>query len=248
MTNIALFGDMHGNCVALDAVFADLGGREIDSMVCLGDAVQGGSQPAEVVERLRELDCPVVMGNSDSFVLTGSAGEGSVESLSEAQMQVREWTREQLGAEGLAFIESFSDTAEIPLADGSLLLCCHGSPRSFNEVILPEMTDEEISEALGGLTNGFVAGGHTHIQWVRRFGDRTFFNPGSAGVAYNRYMDPSKFYFYPIAQYAIVYSNPSFTHIEFCQVPFDVDAMELAARKSGRPFSESESSRYRAKQ
>lgn len=44
--NIALFGDMHGNCVALDSVLADLKHREVDSMICLGDTVQGGASLA----------------------------------------------------------------------------------------------------------------------------------------------------------------------------------------------------------
>ena len=40
-------------------------------MVCLGDAIQGGPQPAQVVSRLKELACPVVMGNADAWLLTG---------------------------------------------------------------------------------------------------------------------------------------------------------------------------------
>ena len=35
-----------------------------------GDHAQGGPQPAECLERLRDLECPAVMGNSDDFLLT----------------------------------------------------------------------------------------------------------------------------------------------------------------------------------
>jgi predicted phosphodiesterase len=57
---VAVISDMHGNAVAFDAVLADIAGQGIDQVVCLGDALQGGAQPAEVASRLRELGCPVV--------------------------------------------------------------------------------------------------------------------------------------------------------------------------------------------
>ncbi len=55
---IAVFSDIHGNCIAFDAMLANLDRRavhRIDRLVCLGDAVQGGPQPAQVVQRLRTL-------------------------------------------------------------------------------------------------------------------------------------------------------------------------------------------------
>ncbi|MGE5335161.1 MAG: metallophosphoesterase family protein, partial [Nitrososphaerota archaeon] len=55
MTRLAVISDIHGNCVALDTVLADLGRLSVDRVVCLGDAIQGGVQPAETVQRLREL-------------------------------------------------------------------------------------------------------------------------------------------------------------------------------------------------
>ena len=58
---LAVFSDIHGNAVAFDAVLADMRDQEIAASVCLGDAIQGGPQPSEVVARLRELDCPIVI-------------------------------------------------------------------------------------------------------------------------------------------------------------------------------------------
>ena len=67
---LAVISDIHGNCFALDAVLADLRAdlEPVDATVCLGDAIQGGPQPAETVARLRELGCPVVMGNADAWL------------------------------------------------------------------------------------------------------------------------------------------------------------------------------------
>ena len=72
---IAVISDIHGNCFALDSVLQDIRQQGIEQIVCLGDAIQGGAQPAETVQRLRELNCPVVMGNADDFVLTSDLEE-----------------------------------------------------------------------------------------------------------------------------------------------------------------------------
>ena len=64
--HIAVLSDIHGNCVALDAALADLQQRAVDRLVCLGDAIQGGPQPAETGRRLRDLGCPIVLGNADA--------------------------------------------------------------------------------------------------------------------------------------------------------------------------------------
>jgi predicted phosphodiesterase len=54
---IAVISDIHGNAYALDAALADMASQGVDQIVCLGDAIQWGPQPAETVQRLRELAC-----------------------------------------------------------------------------------------------------------------------------------------------------------------------------------------------
>jgi predicted phosphodiesterase len=68
---LAVISDIHGECFALEQVLQDIRQQGIEQMVCLGDALQGGSQPAETLARLRELNCPVVMGNADAWLITG---------------------------------------------------------------------------------------------------------------------------------------------------------------------------------
>ena len=66
---LGVLSDIHGNRVALDAVLDDVANHPVDQWVCLGDTVQGGAQPVEVLDRLVELDCPVIIGNADEEVL-----------------------------------------------------------------------------------------------------------------------------------------------------------------------------------
>lgn len=62
---LALLSDIHGNAFALEAVLNDLYRRRIDHIICLGDVLPFGPQPLECLNRVRELNCPVVMGNAD---------------------------------------------------------------------------------------------------------------------------------------------------------------------------------------
>ena len=66
---IAVISDIHGNGVALDAALADIAKHSADTVVCLGDTVQGGPQPDQTIKKLREMACPIVLGNADAWLL-----------------------------------------------------------------------------------------------------------------------------------------------------------------------------------
>lgn len=181
---LAVISDMHGNCFALDTVLTDIRKQGIEQIVCLGDAIQGGAQPAETLERLRELNCPVVMGNADAWLITGQQTSPS-EQISEQQLTVREWSLAQLSEHDIALVRQFQPTIAIPLEGRKKLLCFHGSPHSFDDVILPETPDNTVRQFLSGYDATLLTGGHTHTQQLRRLGDSWYFNPGSVSLAYN---------------------------------------------------------------
>jgi putative phosphoesterase len=239
---IAVISDIHGNCVALDAVLADLQAHAIDQIVCLGDAIQGGPQPAAVVARLRELGCPVVSGNADAFLLSGADGN---ESVTAQQRAAREWSLAQLSEEDRAFIAAFQPTVEIPLPGGKRLLCFHGSPASFHEIIFPETPEEEVRGMLDAYLPAILTGGHTHLQQLRRLDDSLFFNPGSVGLAYNARQAGSNPPADPWAEYGIVSADEARFSIEFCRVPFDVAEWKRITLASGIPDAETLVARYR---
>jgi predicted phosphodiesterase len=130
---LALISDVHGNRVALDAALADIEGIGVDGGVCLGDVVQGGPQPAEELDRVRELRWPVILGNADDFLLR--IPDDSPEPITGQQLAAREWTLSRLTASHIALIGSFSPTFELELPGGRRLLACHGSLRSYDDVL-----------------------------------------------------------------------------------------------------------------
>ena len=241
---IAVISDIHGNCFALDKALEDINGQGIDHIVCLGDAIQGGAQPGETVQRLREIGCPVVMGNADAWLLE-EEGSSPQEQSTEQQLAIRAWSLAQLSAQDKAFIRQFQPTIEIALEAGQKLLCFHGSPHSFNDIILPNTPDDALHQFLDGFNVTLLTGGHTHTQQLRHLEKASYFNPGSIGLAYVWQIPGETFEVVPRAEYAIVTSKGENIGITFRRVPFNLDELARIIRISGRPFAEEAISMYR---
>jgi putative phosphoesterase len=180
VSRVALLSDLHGNASALAAVLGEIARSELDGIVCLGDIAAGGPQPREVISLLRDLGCLTIRGNADAWLTDGFPPGRSAETrrLSE----IAQWAREQLGPREHAYLASLPATAAISCGETGVL-CFHGSPRSNVEGLLATTPESEIEEALVDAKQAKVlAGGHTHLQLLRRVGDRVLVNPGSVGL------------------------------------------------------------------
>jgi predicted phosphodiesterase len=216
---------MHGNAVAFRAVLADLEDRKPDLIVSLGDVAQGGPQPLECVELLQELGCPCVYGNSDHFLVALDFGS---EPVTEQQLATAHWSREQLGEEGLEFLRSFEPTVR-----AGPLLCCHATPTSNEDVILPATPIDDVEPIMEGVSARAIATGHVHLQWLRRFGARLWLSVGSIGLVWLHKEPLDEVPFEPVSEYAVVDADS--LAIEFRQIPFDVEELIAAARAKDFP-------------
>src|SRR6266513_3662863 len=88
----AIFSDIHANIEALNAVLAEANERKCTHFVCLGDVVGYNANPHECVERIREMDCPIVKGNHDEQASLFESSRDFNE-MAEAAIQ---WTRDHL--------------------------------------------------------------------------------------------------------------------------------------------------------
>ncbi len=244
---IAVFSDIHGNDLAFEAVEADIKKQQVNQLVCLGDAIQGGPEPAAVVQRLHALNCPIVMGNADAWLITGveTGNEAIPPERLKKMEEIRNWSLSQLHDDDRAFIANFQPTITITLEKNLNLLCFHGSPVSFDEVILPAAPQEDFQKSLGAYTDHILTGGHTHAQQVRRNGELFFFNPGSVGFAYSHNQpDDGQFHADPWAEYAILNVENGQTSLEFRHVPFNAQELIRIYTESGRPFADEAIAQY----
>lgn len=231
---IALISDIHGNEVALRAVLDHGRERGVDQTVCLGDTATLGPRPAVVLQMLRELGCPCILGNHDAFLLE----PGLIHTYTEAPVIVDavDWCREKLSAQDLDFVRGFQPRLEISLGAGATLLLFHGSPRSHMEDLLATTPPDALDERLGGARATVMAGGHTHIQMLRQHRGALLVNPGSVGLPFKEYVAGRPPTLLDHAEYATVEAARDGISVTLHRVPLDRSALREAARASDNPL------------
>ena len=152
----AIVSDIHANLAAWKSVLADISAVGVAKIICLGDVVGYGPQPAEVLESVyRHVDA-FVMGNHDAV----AAGKMSAESFNEHAKQMIEWSAERITAKGRAFL------GRQPLViDAPGFVCTHGSldnPAAFNYII----TLDEALATFNATSSPLVFVGHTHMAGI----------------------------------------------------------------------------------
>jgi predicted phosphodiesterase len=230
---LALLSDQHANDVAFRAALEDVERLGVEELVGLGDVAQGGAEPAQTLDRLASLGCETVLGNADALLL--EVPVDSPEPITEQLLEVREWTLSQLGPAHLEQIRSFRPVVRREL-EGVNLCCFHGSPRSYDDVLLPELGGEALEPFLGHDAQ-LLAGGHTHLQWSCGIADALYVNPGSVGISYDRHA-PEPPALRPLAEWALVTVADGAVAVEFRQVRYAVEDVDVAAKRSGRPYAD----------
>jgi predicted phosphodiesterase len=169
---LALLYDAHGNLPALDAVLADAEAQGAMRFVLGGDYALFGAWPVETVERLRALEADWIRGNGERWT---AEPDGAPDAVQAAIARCRELMGDRLVTELAALPESLE-------RNGTLY--CHGSPVSDVKSFLPEPFEGE-EALLGGVKEGRLVFGHTHLAFKRRLGAVELVNPGSVGMSFD---------------------------------------------------------------
>ncbi|MEM7119502.1 MAG: metallophosphoesterase family protein [Chloroflexota bacterium] len=230
---IALISDIHGNLHALEAVLAEIKREGVEQIICLGDVAAVGPQPKEVIARLRELECPVVMGNTDAWMSVPEEAARVEPLLPEPLFDINEWALARLSTDDIQYMHDFPMTLTVELGGGHTLLCFHGSPNSYNDIIQAPTLAEELDQMIGDHHATILAGGHTHTTMLRRHRDMQIVNPGSVGSPLVVFSDvkrnPARVEYALITNYG---NNPT---IEFRHVLIDVEQTLQTARDVNMP-------------
>lgn len=202
--NIIILSDIHANLTALQAILADIRHRhyEVDGMIILGDIINYGMRPNEVIEEIREIQYPILVnlfGNHEKAVFDSDLNHFSTE----RGKRILKYTSRILTEESREYLKKNLNPKGIQEKElgGKKILFMHGN---MIDPYWGKMTDESFADE-SYLQYDYVISGHSHLPHNRstyykvdnpamRNKKRTvFINPGSVGQPRNQN---------PCAQYA----------------------------------------------
>jgi hypothetical protein len=189
-----------------------------------GDLALGGWQPGEVVDRVRDLGWPGVVGNTDELLWRPeelAVQEARARKLAPLLRLIFERhapaTRELLGEERVGWLRELPGEHR----DGDLALV-HAAPGDLWRAPMPDDRDADLLKIYAELDASLVAYGHIHRPFVRDLGSMTVANSGSVGAPYDG--DPR-------ASYLLVHADRA----DVVRIDYDVDREVAGLLSSGYP-------------
>jgi predicted phosphodiesterase len=188
----AVFSDIHANLEALEAVLEDARAQRCAHFVCLGDVVGYNADPSACVQRIQDLDCPVVKGNHDEQ----ASSELSTERFNELAEEAIGWTRARLSREGKSWLADLRLTRQV--RDFTIVHATLDAPKQWGYVF----NDLDAIASFNHQNTSLCFFGHTHwpMAFIRdetvqrvaidrlqlRNGKQYLVNPGSVGQPRDR--------------------------------------------------------------
>jgi diadenosine tetraphosphatase ApaH/serine/threonine PP2A family protein phosphatase len=168
----AIISDIHGNIDALEAVLADIGQWPCRGILCLGDIVGYGSEPAACVQRVMDTCAISVFGNHEAMLFL--ADQFPMDELRSTVGDPITLAFEQVNEEQMKWLR------DLPIsADLDPMMLSHAAlhaPGNFHYV-----DDADSAKAHFAVQTTFVSfQGHTHVPviWEEQPGGEVLcFNP-----------------------------------------------------------------------
>ncbi len=225
-----ILSDIHANLEALEAVLRDAKGQ-YDLILCLGDLVDYGANPNEVVEWTRASTRVTIRGNHDK----ACCGADSLDNFHPAARVSAMWTRTVLSPENVDYLDRLP-RGPLRFEDFDLV---HGSPADEDEYLITMLDVDGAREAIDARVTFF---GHTHIQ-----GGFLLCGPGIKRIDPRRVLEMEPDYFYlvnpgsvgqprdgdPRAAYALY--TPGTQTVEYRRVEYDNKKAARKIRAAGLP-------------
>ena len=226
----AILGDIHGNLEALTAVLEDAAANDVNTFVCVGDIVGYNANPAECLEKIRELDFTCVKGNHDHYC----SHDESLDDFHPLAANVIDWTRHQLGDDDIAFLRGLKYSRM--LSGFTIVHSTLDMPDKWGYVFDALEADANFNYQ----STSLCFHGHTHIPVVYEkkgrvtknpfskitlaLGTKYFINVGSVGQP--RDGDPKSAY--------TIYDMKEKT-VELRRVAYDIEAVQEKILAAGLP-------------
>jgi putative phosphoesterase len=170
---ILIVSDLHGNTEALSVL-----PRDYDQLWVLGDLVNYGPNPREVIDFVHSRATLVIRGNHDHAIGWNEDPRCSGPFKAMAAEMGR-FTQSALTEAEKKYLASLplSVTSEIC---GSRFYLCHATPSDPLFAYSPPESSQWEAE-VRSVPPGYLLVGHTHLQFLREIDGRIIVNPGSLG-------------------------------------------------------------------
>ncbi len=218
-TRVAMLADVHGNAIALAAVFARVMEERPDLLVFGGD-LTWGPLPEETWA-IVGLPSIWVRGNAERQLIDAASRIAHDE---EDTLTARErWMLEAHSPATCSALAGFVESVVVDIASLGAVRFCHGSPRSDEELITPATPEARMRALSDGVEERILVSAHTHIQFDRQVAGVRSVNPGSVGLPYQGE---------PGAYWALL--GPD---VDLRRTEYDLDEAAQRYRASGDPLA-----------
>jgi len=193
----AIITDIHGNILALNKALEQIEKYpNVHQIICLGDNFSLGSAPVEVLHKLKSLSNIIfIRGNHDRYLVERiwEFDRPAIEGMDPDDpvcidiVANEKWTADQLGEEGVAFIQDMKRSHFVHVND----VCVEFTHAWFDRDDLPPTLDEakrwRDHEMLKHETaDKFVfIHGHAHIPRDEQHDNLQVYCPGSTGLPFD---------------------------------------------------------------
>ena len=152
----AILSDVHANLEALEAALTVVDELQCDEMICLGDLVGYGPDPAAVIEVMKDRRVTAVRGNHDDAAVS-PAGDRSFNPW--AREAIR-WTRDRLDPGMRAYLKGLPMSLSLGWA-----FAVHAAP-SAPEAWPYVLSLEEAAREFESFTEQICLVGHSHVPMI----------------------------------------------------------------------------------
>jgi putative phosphoesterase len=171
---IVIVSDIHANLAALEA----LPERDFDQLWCIGDLVDYGPRPYEVVQWVKRNATIAVRGNHD-YAAGFSQDPQCSPPFKKLAAETLRYTQEVCPEEDLEFLRSLPVHIETAV-NGTKFYLVHATPLDPLFGYCPEQSGRWKEEVTVTDADVLIVG-HTHTPFIRTVGKTIIVNPGSLG-------------------------------------------------------------------
>lgn len=225
---LAFISDIHGNAAALEAVLTNIEEKKVDKVFVLGDLCYRGIEPKRSLDLVKSLNCDVIKGNADEWVVRG-VREGEVpDQALEMMNKERDWIVSKLDEESIKYLKELPTELNLTFGDVTIH-AFHATPKSLFEVVQPDESDEILTDKLMVKQADLYIYAHIHKPFIRCLNGKYIINCGSVGLPFDGLKK---------ASYTLVEIEAGSIQVSNMRVAYDVENVIQQFKQSDYPNRE----------